>query len=86
LSEAIRTAVSEERYVVGQHASERLEERGIMELQVVAEREIACRTTASEAKSGYRVSAGTAGWNGIHVGLVILSEKQRGETGDGPFH
>jgi hypothetical protein len=32
----IRQLVAEERYVVGQHASERLEERGIMEWQVVA--------------------------------------------------
>ena len=32
----IQQAVSEERYVVGQHASERLEERGIMEWQAVA--------------------------------------------------
>jgi hypothetical protein len=28
--------VADERYVIGQHASERLEERGIMEWQVVA--------------------------------------------------
>ena len=32
----IRRLVQEEKYVVGQHASERLEERGIMEWQVVA--------------------------------------------------
>jgi hypothetical protein len=32
----IRQLVAEEKYVVGQHASERLEERGIMEWQVVA--------------------------------------------------
>ncbi len=32
----IRLLVAEEKYVVGQHASERLEERGIMEWQVVA--------------------------------------------------
>lgn len=31
----IRQLVLEEKYVVGQHASERLEERGIMEWQVV---------------------------------------------------
>jgi hypothetical protein len=36
LFETIRRLVAEERYVVGQHASERLEERGIMEWQVVA--------------------------------------------------
>ena len=28
--------VAEERYIIGEHASERLEERGIMEWQVVA--------------------------------------------------
>jgi hypothetical protein len=32
----IRQLVAEDKYVVGQHASERLEERGIMEWQVVA--------------------------------------------------
>jgi hypothetical protein len=32
----IQKLVSAEKYVVGQHASERLEERGIMEWQVVA--------------------------------------------------
>ena len=32
----IRQLVAEERYIVGQHASERLEERDIMEWQVVA--------------------------------------------------
>jgi hypothetical protein len=31
-----RRLVAEEKYVVGEHASERLEERGIMEWQVVA--------------------------------------------------
>jgi hypothetical protein len=36
LFDRIRQLVAEEMYVVGQHASERLEERGIMEWQVVA--------------------------------------------------
>jgi hypothetical protein len=36
LFDTIRRLVSEEKYVVGQHASERLEERGIMEWQAVA--------------------------------------------------
>lgn len=36
LFDTIRQLVAEERYVVGQHASERLEERDIMEWQVVA--------------------------------------------------
>jgi hypothetical protein len=36
LFDAIRQLVAEEKYVVGQHAAERLEERGIMEWQVVA--------------------------------------------------
>ena len=36
LFDTIRQLVAEERYVVGAHASERLEERGIMEWQVVA--------------------------------------------------
>jgi hypothetical protein len=36
LFETIRNLVAEEKYVIGQHASERLEERGIMEWQVVA--------------------------------------------------
>jgi hypothetical protein len=35
LFETIRQLVAEEKYVIGQHASERLEERGIMEWQVV---------------------------------------------------
>ena len=32
----MKQLVADEKYVVGQHASERLEERGIMEWQVVA--------------------------------------------------
>ena len=36
LFDTIRQLVTEEKYVVGEHASERLEERGIMESQVVA--------------------------------------------------
>jgi hypothetical protein len=36
LFETVRQLVREEKYVVGQHASERMEERGIMEWQVVA--------------------------------------------------
>ncbi len=35
LFETIRQLVSEDRYIVGKHASERLEERGILEWQVV---------------------------------------------------
>jgi hypothetical protein len=35
LFEIIRQLVAEDRYVIGQHASERLEERGIMEWQAV---------------------------------------------------
>ena len=37
LFDSIQRLVAQDRYVVGQHASERLEERGIMEWQVVAE-------------------------------------------------
>jgi hypothetical protein len=36
LFDTIRSLVANENYVVGQHASERLEERGIMEWQVIA--------------------------------------------------
>ena len=36
LFDVIRQLVAEERYIVGQHAAERLEERDIMEWQVVA--------------------------------------------------
>ncbi len=36
LFDTIRQLVAEDKYVVGQHASERLEERGIMEWQVIA--------------------------------------------------
>jgi hypothetical protein len=36
LFDTIRQLVAEEKYVVGEHVSERLEERGIMEWQVVA--------------------------------------------------
>jgi hypothetical protein len=35
LFDTIRQLVAEEKYVVGQHAAERLEERGIMEWQAV---------------------------------------------------
>ena len=36
LFDTLRQLVAEEKYVIGQHASERLEERGIMEWQAVA--------------------------------------------------
>ena len=36
LFETVKKLVNEEKYVVGQHASERLEERGIMEWQAAA--------------------------------------------------
>jgi len=36
LFDTIQQLVAEEKYVIGEHASERLEERGIMEWQVVA--------------------------------------------------
>ena len=36
LFQTICRLVAEEKYVIGEHASERLEERGIMEWQVVA--------------------------------------------------
>lgn len=36
LFDTIRRLVAEENYLIGQHASERLEERGIMEWQVIA--------------------------------------------------
>jgi hypothetical protein len=35
LFDVIRQLVAEERYVIGEHAAERLEERGIMEWQAV---------------------------------------------------
>ena len=35
LFQKLKTLVFEDRYVIGQHASERLEERGIMEWQAV---------------------------------------------------
>ena len=35
LFQKLKTLVFEERYVIGQHASERLEERGMMEWQAV---------------------------------------------------
>ncbi len=35
LFDTIRELVAEEKYLIGQHASERLEERGIMEWQAV---------------------------------------------------
>jgi len=37
LFDTIRRLVAQNQYVVGQHASERLEERGIMEWQAVSE-------------------------------------------------
>ena len=36
LFETIQQLVAEEKYIVGEHASKRLDERGIMEWQVVA--------------------------------------------------
>ena len=40
LFQTIRQLVESDRYVVGQHAAERLEERGIMERQAVAGLEV----------------------------------------------
>ncbi len=37
LAEKIQRCLQEDRYVIGLHASERLEERGIMEWQLLAE-------------------------------------------------
>ena len=59
LFETIRRLVSENRYLVGHHASERLEERGIMEWQAVVgledgellvERPDACPNPAVEVR------------------------------------
>ena len=36
LFETVRRLVAEEKYLIGQHASERLDERGIMEWQAVS--------------------------------------------------
>ncbi|HJT33310.1 MAG TPA: DUF4258 domain-containing protein [Pirellulales bacterium] len=36
LFDTVRQLVADEKYIIGQHASERLEERGIMEWQVIA--------------------------------------------------
>jgi len=36
LVQTIRQLIEDEKYIIGQHASERLEERGIMEWQAVA--------------------------------------------------
>lgn len=36
LFDVIRRLIADEKYLIGQHASERLEERGIMEWQAVA--------------------------------------------------
>ena len=36
LLDVVRRLVAEEKYIIGQHASERLEERGIMDWQAVA--------------------------------------------------
>ena len=36
LFDTVRRLVAEEKYLIGQHASERLDERGIMEWQAVA--------------------------------------------------
>ena len=51
LFNAIQALVAEENYVIGEHASERLEERGIMEWQAVVGLEdgdlLVERTTAS---------------------------------------
>ena len=55
LFDTIRQLVAEEKYVVGEHASERLEERGIMEWQVVAGLEdgrLDRRATRCDAQSG----------------------------------
>ena len=55
LFDTIRQLVADEKYFVGQHASERLEERGIMEWQVVTgleDGELIAEQARRDAKSG----------------------------------
>jgi len=59
LFNTIKQLVVEERYVIGEHASERLEERGIMEWQVVtalAEGELISERPRSKPNPSVEVS------------------------------
>jgi hypothetical protein len=61
LFDMVRQLVAEEKYLVGQHTSERLEERGIMEWQAVAGLEngilLAERPEMSPNRRGARIVA-----------------------------
>jgi hypothetical protein len=80
LFDTIRRLVTEEKYVVGQHASERLEERGIMEWQAVEGVEHAAliveRPTASPNPTvEMRESLPLTGRNSKRYGHIYGSQK-----------
>src|SRR5438309_2334110 len=87
LFDTVRQFVAQERYVVGQHASERLEERGIVEWHVVAgldDGELLAERPHAAPNPG-RGPAGPSGRHGIQGGLVSPSHEPRRQTGDGPL-
>ena len=88
LFDTIRQLVADEKYVVGQHATERLEERGIMEWQVVTGsrgRRIDRRTARRDAKSGRRGTSVLARRHRASSCLVSPASERRREARNCPL-
>ena len=87
LFETIRQLVAKEKYIVGQHASERLDERGIMEWQVIAALDNGklLLEKPHETESGDRVAINSPRRNGVQGRLVALGAERRREAGYGAF-
>ena len=84
----IKQLVAEEKYVVGQHASERLEERGIMEWQVVArleDGELNRRAARCHTEPRNRGSRIPAGRDRIQSSLVTSAAKRRCQARNSAF-
>ena len=88
LFDVIRQLVAEERYIVGQHASERLEERGIMEWQVVAgmeDGELIAERARRDAQSGCRSARIIARRYGVQGRLVSSASDRCRQVGNCTF-
>ena len=88
LFDIIRQLVADEKYAVGQHASERLEERGIMEWQAVVgldDGELLVERPRYEAEPSGRSPRKPAGWYRVQGRLVSPARHWRCEVGHRPF-
>jgi hypothetical protein len=84
LYDTIKKLVEEESYVVGDHASERLEERGIMEWQAVAAL-LNGELIVEKPKSRPNPTIEVKERNRIQSSLVMVATEQCSEIGNSPF-